>query len=283
VSTRDFSGVICADSLREKLDTSLAVISEAGYRLGPGSRFTKLQGEFRRFAQAANGKVDPEGLDWGLLSQGIVDAYELRIITECKPIMAEHPAEIQKMLSGSTLPKDDSQTMSRDLQFQLFVASNLSLMGIPVTLEEPDVRIHYGGMTLGVAVKRVQSVARLKERLVEANKQIERQKLIGFVALGLEQMVLSGRIIVPMGPEGLAEVGHHLGDLAERETRIAIAKARASSTVGYFIWVVAPMFLPRQWTVGFSADYRANYVTRQGDACSQVAEAICKMDPPHSF
>jgi hypothetical protein len=280
----EFGRFTSAREILSRLDDSLQKLRDAGYSPKPGSRFLVIREEFRRFERAASNPLSPFELDGTVLSQGLVDAFELGIIAECQTILAGHPKEVEEMLSGSVLPEDDSLTRPRDLQFQLFVAANLGLMGVPVRLEEPDMRIDYGGMTLGVAAKRIQSESSLEKRLKEANKQIQAQGLNGFIALGLEQIALNRRLrVVAAGPEALSDVGDTLGGRALEAIRPIVEKTRTPSTIGYLVWVVIPAVFPRHLSIGFSSFYGGIYVAPRGHPCSEIAEAICKMVPPHYF
>lgn len=278
MSATTYNREIPQDELQKRLERSLDVLYRAGYWLVPSSRFLRIRKEFQRYAEAAAGAVPLKCLNWHLLSQGMLDAYQLHAITTCQPIMSNYRREVQQMLSGPPLPRGNSRTFHRDLQFQLFVAANLSHMGFSVSLEEPDIRVEYRGVTFGVAVKRIHSARRLAERIEEANKQIDGQDLGGFVALGLEDLGLGEDGMVTLGPdEDLSGVAERLYALAEDRVMSLPAKKHALSALGYLLWVFVPAIRLSSGRVELSENRGAYY---QGNhRYSELAREICLREP----
>jgi hypothetical protein len=99
---------------------------------------------------------------------------------------------VPRALGGSALARHDSTSASRNFQFELLTAALLRLAGIRgVTLAEPDIRIAAGSTYLGIAAKRIRSLAERKREhhLRKAIDQLRLQGLPGYVFLNLDSVM----------------------------------------------------------------------------------------------
>jgi hypothetical protein len=97
-------------------------------------------------------------------------------------------AMLSKALEGADHTEHDQNFAARNTQFELYVASLLAMGGAEVRLGEPDLRILYRGVDVGIAVKRMSSVNvnTLEKRLLEGVDQILRSTSEGLVALNID-------------------------------------------------------------------------------------------------
>jgi hypothetical protein len=95
------------------------------------------------------------------------------------------------ILGGPDLPGEetDSSSKARNTQFELFVGAWLTAGGVPVRLEEPDLRMLYYNQELGVAVKRVRSRAKFVRRACDGADQIEAHTGTGVVAINVDHLL----------------------------------------------------------------------------------------------
>jgi hypothetical protein len=93
-------------------------------------------------------------------------------------------AKVKLLLKDRALPQDDSDSIGRDTQVELFVAAICKSAGLtPVAFEEPDVTCTFNGIKFGIAAKRLKSINSMRSRLKGATKQIKRSQLPGIVAV----------------------------------------------------------------------------------------------------
>jgi hypothetical protein len=92
--------------------------------------------------------------------------------------------QLSVLLSGATLPESDSNTASRDLQFELVVAAVLILGGVlDLHIGEPDLRIRVGDAWLGIAIKRVTKSHRFGKQVAKAIRQVRNQNIYSVIVL----------------------------------------------------------------------------------------------------
>lgn len=129
------------------------------------------------------------------LQRRIIDAnlsiYEQYVITQCfvacnRKIEERIKFKLQVMLGGADKEGEDRNSKARDTQFELYVASNFMMGGVPIKFGEPDLHIYYGDELVGVAIKRLKSPQKLIRRVKEAVKQIVKSGRRGFIAANLD-------------------------------------------------------------------------------------------------
>jgi len=97
--------------------------------------------------------------------------------------------KIGKALEG---PDCESETLNQEpwsTQFELSLAAHLVMGGISLRLDEPDIVIQDGDLTIGIAAKRLVSQAKYQRRVSDAEKQIRRSGLPGVIAIGIDAYV----------------------------------------------------------------------------------------------
>lgn len=125
---------------------------------------------------------------------------------------AEVLAKVGTALGGSDLPEQDQNHLARNTEFELVVAAFLTMGSIPVVLDEPDLAIATDLGTLGVAAKRVQTPRKIRRRMREAAKQIERSKRAGLVAINVDSVLLQLEPVGDAGEKG-STVNDQLGEV----------------------------------------------------------------------
>ncbi|KKK72251.1 hypothetical protein LCGC14_2905750, partial [marine sediment metagenome] len=98
---------------------------------------------------------------------------------------------LKKILSGS-LTQDFDPQEARDFFYELWIAGILAEAGFSVTLEEPDITVQGNGLSqkLGIACKYPSSEKQIHTHINKALSQLQRHGLQGFVAIGLDQIIL---------------------------------------------------------------------------------------------
>ena len=98
---------------------------------------------------------------------------------------------LEVMLGGRDVEDGEKNQIARNTQFELWIASLLTMGGAKVNLAEPDVRLLHEGRDVGIAVKRLASprIEALIERVKEAESQIRAHGGDGFVAVNVDSIV----------------------------------------------------------------------------------------------
>jgi len=149
------------------------------------------------------------------------------------PFLTACPRELtaprlRAMLAGPELPVEENQAsnQARNIQFELFLATLLSGVGISVTLGEPDLRCKVDGLTALIACKRLFSVRKLNKRINEATLQLSRQlaslpQAWGVVAISLSRVlaVTDRSEAINNQSEGLHKLDLRIKGLVERRAR----------------------------------------------------------------
>ena len=266
------------EEVLQKLERALVILEQEGVRINHQSRFRIIESEFRKITMAKEGIILPTELNWEILSQGICDIMELYTIVTCKELLRQHPRELNDIVNGHVLSYEGTDSMPRNLQFQLYLSSIISLAGFPITLCEPDLILTCDGSEYAVAVKRINSMNKLKQRISEAKNQIIRTGKKGFVALGLEQIAREqSKSIVALAPDYLWEAGdtltHPVIDVKLKEI---IRNNLDPNVIGYFVCIMIPAILPANYSIGFTSTFRALAVALPGHECHEVSLEICK-------
>jgi hypothetical protein len=82
--------------------------------------------------------------------------------------------------------REDESTQARDAQFELWLAAFFAAGDRKVITLEPDLVTTYWFQWLGVAAKRVQSIAKIGRRVRRAARQVKTHLPAGFVALAID-------------------------------------------------------------------------------------------------
>jgi hypothetical protein len=175
-------------------------LSQMGVRVHSGNRLQKAKQLIEQFT-SPKFTLQPED---EALQRRIIDAhksiYEQYVITRC---FARDNNEIEKgimvkievMLGGADKEEEDRNSIARDTQFELYVASTLMMGGIMVQFDEPDLRFHYGEELMGVAVKRLKSPKQLEKRVKAGVAQLEKSTKRGFIAVNLDMFLKKVRLV----------------------------------------------------------------------------------------
>lgn len=167
------------------------------------------------------------------LPRYLVALTETREAGMMVPFLTTCPAEVvtprlRTMLAGPELPSEEDQAsnQARNIQFELFLASLLSKVGMSVTLGEPDLQCKIGELSVLIACKRLFSVRKLNKRINEATAQLQRgliplPKSWGIIAISLSRIlaVTDRSETISSRAEGLEKLDVRIKDLVERRAR----------------------------------------------------------------
>jgi len=117
---------------------------------------------------------------------------------------------LRLVVKDSILPQDDAtETIGRNYQAELLVASICSNAGYQVKLTEPDVRVTTDHGDLGIACKRVKSEAQIDNHIRKAAIQIRDQGVPGIIFLHLGRVYNPKNEALGMIPEDAMKGAHH--------------------------------------------------------------------------
>lgn len=86
------------------------------------------------------------------------------------------------------LPQDDKKaSFGRDTQFELFVASICAVADLEPSFQEPDIVFHVDGAQFCFAVKRLQNIERIGQRIKEATHQIVKVEVPGLIVMDISR------------------------------------------------------------------------------------------------
>jgi len=146
-------------------------------------------------AQLSTDKLDAKWKDRFLdfykaqLSVGVLS----EAITELVKNQREPLAKYLKVVLGGSLTQGGSAGgQPRDWFYELWLASVLSEAGFTVHLQEPDLVVEGNGLgqKIGVACKYPFSEKGIHEHLSKGLSQLKKHQLPGFIALGIDQIVV---------------------------------------------------------------------------------------------
>lgn len=106
-----------------------------------------------------------------------------------RPLSGVLVAKLETMLSGANTEDEDRNPLARNTQFELYTGATLIMGHVPTRLDEPDLRVDYLGLDVGVSAKRVRSAKQLMKRAREAVEQIENSGTLGIVALNVDVLL----------------------------------------------------------------------------------------------
>lgn len=166
------------------IEAILQIFESFGINVNKSSRLYRFYCDYNNLIKSRD---IPENIDE--LLEGMRDFFEIRQIVQAEELIKSSKKEIEEILGGNRVPSDDKNPLARNLQYQLFLASMFSSSDMKVRSQEPDFIFEYMGEEYSVAVKRITSKLKVKERLREAEKQIQRHCLNGFIALSLDRLL----------------------------------------------------------------------------------------------
>jgi hypothetical protein len=138
-------------------------------------------------------------------------------------------AKLRMMLSGAATVDQDANPDARNTQFELYVGGTLTMGGAHVVVEEPDLGLDFGDRRVGIAAKRVRSLARVLPIVDEAIDQIRRSGRPGFVALNVDVLVKNTG-----APSDTIRLGERLSALAGVDEKVrAVPEVLGTMVFGY--------------------------------------------------
>lgn len=260
------------ESIFQQYQAIRSKIIESGIRVHPACRFSLYASEIERAISAQAGKLAIDKIDWVSLAEGWRDIAELRTIVFSPTIFSNSIPFFNSILGGNVTPSDDgANSPARDKQFELYIASILEQIGFLVTLEEPDIRFEHNSQIFSIAAKRVKSEARIRERYLEAVKQIKRYSYPGFVCMSFDYIVRgpNDKLIIAANPSALVEAGETLMNQVLYEVCPQYLKESdiEEQTIGFIASFVMPCLIPSSipgFNPAFTSQMRALYLQPSG-------------------
>ena len=214
--------------LEQRLTQAIKILESFGVRLNPTGRHRSARRRIEKFNQGRSLQLNND-------DQRIrLEAADRTALEAILIASAAHrsrrpgtPFTIGKLQS---MMKDHSR--ARDTQFELMLGAMFRLGGVEVISGEPDLRIIYGEERVGVAAKRVESLNpdQLKKRAKEAERQIHRSGLRGWIAFNLDTRFAAVDPTVP--EEALVK---EVGEIFEEAGRVVKTNTDGNEVIGVML------------------------------------------------
>ena len=164
----------------------IRTIEAEGVRVPPSSRLRRMHDLYH----SGIGTIGPEHPEYEIALEGERDmqllafAFDQLAGGESSDAYRER---LRKLVQDSVLPQDDPMhSPGRDAAFEIHVGAVCTAAKLlPVNWEEPDVSCVLDDTKYGFAVKRLKSLARLRDRVRDAVDQVSRCGLPGVIVLDL--------------------------------------------------------------------------------------------------
>lgn len=171
-----------------------------GLNIHPTCRIKQAEQLINRFLSSNYNPPTDYEFPWKAYYEGIRDIAEISFI--CQMLSQDHLDDLKKhwntLIKGANTPDQDSDSLARNIQFQLFFSAHFKKQGYPIEINEPDFLFNHHEKWYGVAAKRLSSANNLDKRVQEGVRQINESNYPGFVAISFD------RIFQPNGGEKLA-------------------------------------------------------------------------------
>lgn len=221
-------------TLARRGEEVLAKLAEAGVRLPPGNR---IQLAIRTLDELNADRIvpapdDPESLESTTSAfRTLWEAFFIMNAALERPNARKaFPAsQLRYLVKGAPIARGESSSHARDRQCEMFVAAILTTGGAEVFVGEPDLRFLYHRERVGIAVKRMHSMApdELFKDIKKAAEQIGNQNLRGYVAVNLDSYLDSLTV------ERLSDaVGHSFNDRISQAHDALVRLADRPAVIG---------------------------------------------------
>lgn len=160
-------------------------LSELGMRVNPSSRIGRMIACW--FDKAGEPRFIPrDDPTFPVALQATRDLQQIAFILEqieSRPEFLETArSRLQRLMKDNVAPTEDTgNSPGRDNQCELYVAAICEKAKVSPRFDEPDVVVSFDGVAYGLAVKRVKSLDRLKERICEGANQVFDTKRTGIL------------------------------------------------------------------------------------------------------
>jgi hypothetical protein len=189
------------DLLRAKMEQFDTIISGLGIKFGKDCSVKKqldLVSEFLGDEKSLN--EEQNKIKWDPRFKELYDALIVaERFSEAVIIMKDQKrGPLKRRLStilGGSLTQDFEPEQAKDYFYELEMASSVKIAGFGVELREPDFVISSSELrgVLGVACKYPSSTKQIHVHISKGYKQITNQKIEGFVAIGMDQILFAER------------------------------------------------------------------------------------------
>lgn len=181
-------------TIEDLLGKALDYLATIGVRVPPSGRHALALKLLRKANRSSGGMKSLDANERLRLEHAHRTAYEIVLIAVASYRLRRHrstsPFLVEKLqqVMGGAETYGPGRSQARDVQFEMFVAAQLVLGGLEVAKGEPDIRFKYGYELVGVAVKRLDSLAlgQVRHNITDAADQIAGTGLRGWIALNLD-------------------------------------------------------------------------------------------------
>lgn len=179
----------------EEAAETIAELEFRGLQVQPGSRFHQHRITIRNLIENLHSPNPPGIEDLCVAGVAVSEIRELASIVRHLYSSAEWFSEIELAMKGAASPFGESNPLARSRQFELFIASRAAAAGLKPERLEPDVKLTHQGWEVVIAAKRINSPDKLRKRISEAAKQIDKSKLPGMIFLDYSRALFTKPLI----------------------------------------------------------------------------------------
>lgn len=251
-----------AKDILKQIEEIFRVLEEHDIPFNKSSRFYLFYKDYSRLLESNNMEEH-----FSELLEGMRDFFEIKSIVSSKEILHNSKNELKQLFSGSRLPAEDTNTLARNLQYQLYLASRFSNSGMEINCVEPDFNFEYEGEIYSVAAKRITSRNKVIERIKEAEKQILRHDYDGFIAISLDRLLnIANPYILTNNPDVLSSATYELLTGIVKELFDAECfESRDKKVKGMIITLGVPCFTPIDLSIGYGFNLQLFPLTDPND------------------
>lgn len=251
-----------AEDILKQIEEIFRVLEEHDIPLNKSSRFYLFYKDYSRLLKSNN--IEEH---FSELLEGMRDFFEIKSIVSSEEILHNSKIELKQLFSGSRLPAEDTNTLARNLQYQLYLASRFSNSGMRINCVEPDFNFEYDGEIYSVAAKRITSRNKVMERIKEAEQQILRSNYDGLIAISLDRLLnIANPCIITNNPDVLLRATYELlTGIVKEFFPVECFESRDKKVKGMIITLGIPSFTPKDLSIGYGFNLQLFPLTEHDD------------------
>ena len=100
-------------------------------------------------------------------------------------------SKVRTAFGGAALCRNDANSQSRNIEFELICVALLEKNGIKCIAAEPDLVFEFSGERIGLAAKRLRSKSQIKKRFAEGVKESRKQNIPSPSGNGIDASILA--------------------------------------------------------------------------------------------
>jgi hypothetical protein len=267
-----------AKDLALRAANTLSELRKHGLHLAGGSRYHRYASELRH-ASESSGRITPERL--AIWHRAVIELYDLEAavrVLATPPEVEGWRRIVQETLSGGVRRTDEVRhSRSRDIQFEVAVATLLRESGFNVMFAEPDVVARRGDREIAFAVKRPRSRAKVVSNVKAAGQQMVKSMKSGLIALDITCVTsLADRTIACGDAETYRLLADVAGNFGSRNALTLARMVHTENTCGLLVHVALPVANARDGTLGHIRSWSVTSLVEDSDPRTRLLKGLAQ-------